>query len=72
MRRFMSFLAGTVVGAFVGAAVALLLTPASGNELRSRAQERFSALRDEVREAYAARKAQLESELEALRGERGE
>jgi gas vesicle protein len=67
MRRFTSFLTGVVFGAVVGALTALLLAPTSGEELRTRARERFDDLTDEVREAYAARVAQLEAELEKLR-----
>ncbi len=70
MRRFMSFLTGVVFGAVVGALTALLLAPTSGEELRTRARERFDDLTDEVREAYAARVAQLEAELEKLRASR--
>lgn len=67
MRRFMSFLSGAFLGALVGAVAALLLAPASGEDLQLRARERLLSLRDEVRDAYASRKAQLEAELEALR-----
>ncbi|MGH2605792.1 MAG: YtxH domain-containing protein [Anaerolineales bacterium] len=67
MRRFMSFLSGAFLGALVGAVAALLLAPSSGEDLQLRARERLFSLRDEVRDAYAARKAQLEAELEALR-----
>lgn len=67
MRRFFSFLIGTVTGAVVGAAVALLLAPMSGEELQNRARERVNTLADDIREAYAARVAQLEAELEDLR-----
>ena len=67
MRRFMTFVTGVVFGAVVGAVTALLLAPTSGEELRSKARERFDDLSDEVREAYAARVAQLEAELEKLR-----
>jgi hypothetical protein len=38
--------------------------------LRVRARERFEDLTDEVREAYGARVAQLEAELEKLRASR--
>jgi gas vesicle protein len=68
MRRFMTFLAGTICGALVGAVTALLLAPYAGEELRSRALERIEVFRDEIREAYATRTAQMEAELEALRG----
>ncbi len=70
MRRFVTFLVGAVCGALVGAITALLLTPVSGDKLRLRAQSRLETVRDEIREAYSARVAQLEAELEALRGGR--
>jgi gas vesicle protein len=67
MRRFMTFLAGTICGALVGAVTALLLAPYAGEELRSRALDRIEVFRDEIREAYSTRAAQMEAELEALR-----
>jgi gas vesicle protein len=67
MRRFFSFLVGTMTGAVVGAAVALLLAPMSGEELQNRARDRMTNLADDIRDAYAARVAQLEAELEDLR-----
>ena len=70
MRRFMTILAGAACGALVGAVVALLLAPFSGEQLRSQARQRVADFGDELREAYSARRAQLESELEALRAPR--
>jgi gas vesicle protein len=67
MRRFMSFLTGVMIGALVGSLTALLLAPASGEELRARARDRAASFRAELREAYDARVAQLEAEIEALR-----
>lgn len=67
MRRFMAFLVGALCGALVGAITALLLTPVSGEVLRLRAQSRLESFRDEIREAYGTRVAQLEAELEQLR-----
>jgi gas vesicle protein len=67
MGRFFSFLMGALTGALVGATVALLLAPSSGEELQTRARERFTTVKDEVRQAYEARVAQLETELESLR-----
>lgn len=68
MRRLMTFLTGVVCGAVVGAVTALLLAPTSGEELRVRVQKRTEELRDEIREAYETRMAQLEDELSNLRG----
>ncbi len=70
MRRFMTFLTGILCGALVGAVTALLLAPASGEEFRARVQKRGEVLRQEIREAYDSRMAQLEDELSALRGQR--
>ncbi len=67
MQRFMSFLAGTVCGALVGATVALLLAPSSGHELRERARRQLETVEDDIRDAYSTRRAQLEAELESLR-----
>jgi gas vesicle protein len=70
MRRLMMLLAGSMCGALVGAVAALLLTPASGRELQLQVRTRFDTLRQDVREAYDARREQLEAELKELRGPR--
>ena len=67
MRRFMSFFAGAMCGALVGSVTALLLAPSSGEILQQRMRDRATSFRDEVRDAYDARMAQLEAELESLR-----
>jgi gas vesicle protein len=67
MRRFISFIVGVVCGALVGSVAALLLAPAPGEEVRSQALGRLSTFRDEIREAYQTRMAQLEGELDSLR-----
>jgi gas vesicle protein len=48
MRRFFSFMAGSMMGAAVGAALALLLTPYSGEELRELAREAAYAKREQM------------------------
>lgn len=67
MRRFMSFIAGALCGALVGSVTAILLAPYSGEELRNQIRLRTETFRDEVKEAYDARVAQLEAEIESLR-----
>lgn len=67
MRRFFSFLSGVVTGAIIGAVVALLFAPTSGEELMSDVQGRAATLRDEVRSAAQARRAELEKQLAELR-----
>ncbi len=67
MQRFGNFVVGIVTGALVGSIAALLLAPMSGEELRTQAAERADAVRQDVLEAYEARVAQLEAELDRLR-----
>jgi gas vesicle protein len=67
MRRFMTFLAGTLCGALVGAVTALLLAPSSGEELQTRIGDQVKSMSDEIRSAYENRVAQLEAELASLR-----
>ncbi len=69
MRKIISFLSGALTGAVVGAAVALLLTPAPGEELRAQWQQRAQTLLAEMRRAAQERRAELEAELARLRGE---
>jgi len=66
MRRFMNFLAGTICGALVGSVTALLMAPSSGETLQQRLQDRILSLKNEIREAYDSKMAQLEAELETL------
>lgn len=67
MQRMVSFLSGLAMGALVGATLALVLTPSSGEELRVRVQERVSRLQDELKQAAADRRAELEQQLTILR-----
>lgn len=67
MRRFFSFLSGVLVGGVIGAVVALLFAPASGEELLSDVQDRATTLREEVRSAAQTRRAELERQLADLR-----
>jgi hypothetical protein len=47
--------------------VVILVTPASGEEIRSQIQERSIQLKDEIKAVADARRAELERELAALR-----
>ena len=67
MRKLLSFLAGALAGAVVGGTAALLLTPVPGTEIQSRVHTRFQELVDEGRRAAAARRAELEAQLEAFK-----
>ena len=70
MRRLSNFMMGFVIGGLIGATVALLLTPSSGEELRLQIMERTKQIKSEVQQAAAARRAELEEQLAALRAPR--
>jgi gas vesicle protein len=67
MQRLGSFLLGAVLGGLIGASVAILMAPSSGEELRAGMKERVYEIRSEVADAAAQRRAELESRLAALR-----
>ena len=55
------------MGALVGATLALLLAPYSGEALRGEIRERFNVLQDELSQAAAERRIELETYLDTLR-----
>ena len=67
MNRIISFISGAVMGALVGSTLALLLTPASGEEIRTKMAEQVQRIQDEVKSATETRRIELESQLESLR-----
>jgi len=67
MRQFFSFFTGAIMGVLVGATLALLFTPSSGEEMRTQLQERTRRLQEEIRQAAATRREELEHQLAALR-----
>jgi len=69
MHKVFNFVLGFALGGLVGSAVALLLTPLSGDELRSEVQDYTRQIRGEVEQAAAVRRAELEHELARMRGE---
>ena len=72
MRRALSFFRGLIVGGVLGASVALILAPASGAELQKQLRERSDQIRNEVTQAAAARRAELEQQLATLRSPKQE
>ncbi len=67
MRKFFNFFMGLMMGGMVGATIALMLAPTSGEEIRGQLQEQSIRLRDEVKAVAEARRAELERELNNLR-----
>jgi len=67
MRKLVSFLAGLLAGAAAGAVAAILLAPYSGPELQERLRTRAQGMIEEGKRAAAARRAELEAQLEAFK-----
>ena len=67
MNRALNFLSGIVTGALVGATVAILMAPASGEDLRAQMRARAERIQAEVQQAAAQRRAEMERQLAALR-----
>jgi len=67
MRRIMNFMGGLMIGWMIGTTVGMLLAPYSGVEFREKIQARARQVQKEMEEAAAARRAELEEQLSALR-----
>lgn len=67
MKDVGKFIEGFILGGLVGVAVAILVAPASGDELRNRIQDETQRIRGEVERASATKRAELEQQLAALR-----
>ena len=68
MRRLMFFAGGVLCGVVVGATVALLLTPESGDAMRAEARNRFDDAKREANLAAEKRRLELEAQLAQLTG----
>ena len=64
MNRMFSFMAGALCGALIGSVTALLLTPASGEELKNGAVNRWQTAVDDARTAMAEKQRELELQFE--------
>jgi gas vesicle protein len=64
--RTSDFITGMIVGGLLGAAAALLYTPAPGRRLRAQARDYIDNVRQEVRHAAVTRRVELEQELATL------
>lgn len=70
MNKLMQFMGGVTLGALVGASIAILLAPMSGNEIRDQMRSEFERVQAEVKKAAVDRRAELEDQLAALRAPR--
>lgn len=68
MNKVFSFLAGMMSGALVGAVAALLLTPASGEDLKTDVLTRIEAAKAEFQQAYEESYQDKQAEFERMKG----
>ncbi len=66
MKKVFSFLAGAFCGVLVGGVTTLLLTPASGEDLRKRAEDHWQSAMDEARQARDEKQRELEAQFNAF------
>lgn len=67
MKRVFSFMAGALCGAVVGGVATLLLTPSSGEDLRSQAEAHWQNAKNEAQQAMEERQRELENQFEIAR-----
>jgi gas vesicle protein len=67
MRRVFGFFIGATLGGLVGATLALLFAPASGEELRAQITDRSQSFATEIRQAANTKRIELQERLEILR-----
>ncbi|MEK6750747.1 MAG: YtxH domain-containing protein [Chloroflexota bacterium] len=67
MRRMFGFLMGIFVGGLVGAIMALLLAPESGENLRGQLRDRGQGFMNDIRHSADSRRIELRHRLESLR-----
>ena len=67
MKKLFSFLAGALCGALVGSVTVLLMTPASGEEMRADAKARWDEAMQEAQKARDETRKRLEEQFEQMK-----
>jgi gas vesicle protein len=71
MRRTFSFIIGVILGGLTGTVLALLFAPESGDELRTKIQDRTQNFAADIRQAASTKRIELQNRLESLRTPKG-
>lgn len=66
MNKMFSFMVGAFCGAIVGASTALLLTPASGQDLRQEMANRWEEALAEAKQAMEETRQELQTQFEQM------
>ena len=69
MGKFGSFINGFLIGAVGAAAIVLLITPKSGNQVRDDLKREVDEILDEGRKASDLKRQEMENQLNQLRGQ---
>jgi len=67
VRRIINFILGATVGGIVGATLALIFTPSSGEEIRAQITDRTQSFAADIRQAASTKRIELQERLETLR-----
>jgi len=67
MNRFYRFFQGFMMGVLLGGGLALLLTPYSGDQMRTEVNNYYQKSLDDIKQAAALRREELQRQLDALR-----
>jgi gas vesicle protein len=67
MSRIMNFILGATIGGIVGAALALIFTPSSGEVFRAQITDRTQSFAADIRQAASSKRIELQERLETLR-----
>ena len=66
MRKAMAFTFGAIMGGVIGALVALLMAPSSGEELQASIKKQVEDIQSEIKEAAQKKREELEQQLDEL------
>jgi gas vesicle protein len=67
MRRLVSYLLGISIGAGVGVLLVTFFSPVSGREVRANLRQHYADSMTAARKAAAAKRAELEKEIETMK-----